>query len=253
MDNRTEQLADGVWRIEVSYAINAYLLANDGHGDADGLTLVDSGTRTSGPRLVRSIRMLGLAPLAVGDILLSHWHADHSGSAARFVRSEAAPRVHAGLADLPAVRGDDPLPQRSAAHGDVSLLGRLLARYLRPGPAISGAAGLADGQTLDVAGGVHVVAAPGHTAGHIAFHLPQQGVLLAGDAASNLLWLSRGPGPLRSARRQEASTLRRLAALDFQTLGVGHGPVVSKRARQRLAALADRAQRRPQHLGLDST
>ncbi|MBA2730134.1 MAG: MBL fold metallo-hydrolase [Euzebyaceae bacterium] len=244
MDNRTEQLADGVWRIEVGFAINAYLLANDGQGDAEGLTLVDTGTTTSGPRLVRSIRMLDLAPRAVGDILLSHWHPDHSGSAARFVRSEAAPLVHAGQADLPAVRGDDPRPQRRAAAGDVSRLGRLLAGRLRPGPAVSGATGLVDGATLPVAGGLRVVAAPGHTGGSLAFHLPQRGVLLAGDAALNVLWLSRGPGPIRSARRQEAATLRRLATLDFHILGLGHGPVVAKRAQQRLAALADRAQRR---------
>ncbi|CAN5758620.1 MAG: MBL fold metallo-hydrolase [Actinomycetota bacterium] len=244
MDNGTEQLADGVWRIEVGFAINAYLLANDGLGDAEGLTLVDTGTATSGPRLVRSIRMLGLEPRAVGDILLSHWHADHSGSAARFVRSEAAPRVHAGQADLPAVRGEDPLPQRRAAAGDVSRLGRLLAGRLRPGPAVRDAVGLLDGATLPVAGGVRVVAAPGHTGGSVAFHLHEQGVLLAGDAALNVLWLSRGPGWTRSARRQEAATLRRLATLDFRILGLGHGPLVAKRAQQRLAALADRGQRR---------
>jgi glyoxylase-like metal-dependent hydrolase (beta-lactamase superfamily II) len=244
VDNRTEQLADGVWRIEVGFAVNAYLLANDGRGDAEGLTLVDTGTATAGPRLVRSIRMLGLAPLAVGDILLSHWHADHSGSAARFARSEAASRVRAGEADLPAVRGDDPLPQRRAGTGDVSRLGRLLARHLRPGPAVSGVTGLADGATLPAAGGVRVVAAPGHTGGSIAFHLPSRGVLLAGDAACNVLWLSRGPGFARSARRQEVATLRRLASLDFEILGVGHGPVVARRAADRLAALADRAQRR---------
>lgn len=244
MDNGTEQLADGVWRIEVGFAINAYLLANDGLGDAEGLTLVDTGTATSGPRLVRSIRMLGLEPRAVGDILLSHWHADHSGSAARFVRSEAAPRVHAGQADLPAVRGEDPLPQRRAAAGDVSRLGRLMAGRLRPGPAVRDAVGLLDGATLPVAGGVRVVAAPGHTGGSVAFHLHEQGVLLAGDAALNVLWLSRGPGWTRSARRQEAATLRRLATLDFRILGLGHGPLVAKRAQQRLAALADRGQRR---------
>jgi glyoxylase-like metal-dependent hydrolase (beta-lactamase superfamily II) len=244
VDNGTEQLADGVWRIEVGFAINAYLLANDGLGDAEGLTLVDTGTATSGPRLVRSIRMLGLEPRAVGDILLSHWHADHSGSAARFVRSEAAPRVHAGQADLPAVRGEDPLPQRRAAAGDVSRLGRLLAGRVRPGPAVRDAVGLLDGATLPVAGGVRVVAAPGHTGGSVAFHLHEQGVLLAGDAALNVLWLSRGPGWTRSARRQEAATLRRLATLDFRILGLGHGPLVAKRAQQRLAALADRGQRR---------
>jgi glyoxylase-like metal-dependent hydrolase (beta-lactamase superfamily II) len=105
MDNRTQQLADGVWRVDVAYAVNAFVLADDGQGDAQGLTLVDTGLRSSGARLVRSIRMLGLDPRAVGRVLLTHWHADHAGSAARFADSSAAPSVHVGAEDLDVVTG----------------------------------------------------------------------------------------------------------------------------------------------------
>jgi hypothetical protein len=63
MDNRTEQLPDGVWRVEVGYSINVVVLANDGHGD--GLPIVDTGRRQDSPWLVRSVRMLGFDPLAM--------------------------------------------------------------------------------------------------------------------------------------------------------------------------------------------
>lgn len=241
MDHRTEQLADGVWRIEAGPFVNTYLLANDGHTDADGLTLVDSGTRSAGPRIVRSIRMAGLDPRGLTDVLLTHWHRDHNGSAARLAASSAAPRIRVGLGDLAAVRGEDPRPARRAASADITPLGRLLARVNAPGPAVAGATGLADGEQLETAGRTQVVASPGHTAGHVAYWLPKRGVLLAGDAVVTVLWVSRGPGPVRCARSHEAASLRRLADLEPGIVAVGHGPPLTCRAAARLARLAARA------------
>ncbi len=41
---------------------------------------------------------------------------------------------------------------------------------------------LADGQRLDLAGGVRVIFTPGHTPGHIALYLERSRTLIAGDA-----------------------------------------------------------------------
>ena len=235
MDNHTEELAADVWRVEVAPYTNAFVLA-----DAGGrLTLVDTGIRRSGPRLVRSVRLLGFAPTAIDHVVLTHWHADHTGSAARFAASSAAPTVSVGHGDLAAVRGADPRPQARAR--DASRTARLLGRWTRPGPAVSQAQPLAHGQVLATAGGAVVVETPGHTPGHISLHLIERGVLLAGDAVMNLLWLSRGFGPVRSARSREAGSLRRLVELDFDVLAPGHGPPVTSGARRRLRRLADRA------------
>ncbi|MPZ89491.1 MAG: MBL fold metallo-hydrolase [Nitriliruptorales bacterium] len=236
MDNRTEQLADGVWRVEVTTYVNAYVLANDGCGDAEGLTLVDTGTPRSGPRLVRSIRLMGLDPRAVGDVLLTHWHADHAGSAARFARSSAAPTVWVGEGDLAVVREGlrPPVPPRR----DTTALGRPLSRLVPPPPGVPAVSGLADGARLEAAGGIQVVASPGHTPGHLAYLVASRGVLLTGDALLNVLFLSRGPRLLRSARSIEQDTIKRLAGLEFDLLAFGHGPPLLKRARERLAALA---------------
>lgn len=238
MDNRTEKLADGVWRVEVAPLINAYLLAADGHGDSAGLTLVDCGTPGSGPRLVRSIRMLGFDPTAVNTIVLTHWHADHMGSAARFAASTAAPAVLVGRADAPAVRGDDPHPHRTAPPGDVSRLGRIVSRMAAPGPPVPAARPLDDGEVLAAAHGATIIASPGHTAGSISLLAGR--VLLAGDAVMNVGRLTRGPGPFRSARSSEAATLERLASEEFDVLAVGHGPPVVTDARRRLERLARR-------------
>ena len=242
MDNRTQQLADGVWRVEVAPMTNAYVVAGDGSGDADGLTLVDCGTRTSGPRLVRSIRLLGFDPTAVNHLVLTHWHADHMGSAARFASSSATPVVYAGRADAPAVEGHDPRPHRTAAPGEITRMGRLLGRLATPGPPLTGVATLDEGDRLPWAGDARVLATPGHTAGSISLLTPS-GVLIAGDAVLNLGRLTRGFGAFRSALSQEAATLRRLAAEDFTILAVGHGPPVVRGAHRQLERLAARAQR----------
>ena len=239
MDNRTEQLADGVWRVEVGYYVNAYVVAADGRGDAEGLLLLDTGWRRSGRRLVRSIHHLGLDPRAVRDVLLSHWHADHAGSAARFARSSAAPTVHVGEADRPVVDGTAPAPagRRSTTH-----LGRLLHRggVYRPPAPVPAPHPLVDGQHFEAGGGLQVVAAPGHTPGHCAFWLPERGVLVAGDAVWNVWFLSRGPRFSCSALPARRATLRRLAGFDAGVLALGHGPPLADRAQRRLATLADR-------------
>ena len=243
MDNRTSRLADGVWRLEVRTWVSAYLLANNGVSDADGLTLVDTGTAGCGPSLVRSIRLAGLDPLAVQDVYLTHWHRDHAGSAARLAASSAAPAVHAGAADAAVVRGEVPRPYAVAAPGDVSRLGRLLTPFMRPAAPVRDVRALQAGAQRDIAGGLRVLATPGHTPGHVSLHLPAAGVLLAGDAVFNLLRLTRGPALARSARSHEAATLRQLAALDVEVLAPGHGPPLRGRVAEKLARLAERAAR----------
>ena len=234
MDNRTERIAEGVWRIEPRWSINTYLVENP-----DGLTLVDTGTSSAGPSLVRSIRLLGFDPRDVGRVVLTHWHRDHMGSAARFAASSANPEVFIGRRDIAPATGRQPRPHEAAAPGDVTRLGRLLSPLFTPGPAVQQATALDDGQRID-GSDLIVVDSPGHTAGSISLHLPDRGVLLAGDALFNILRLTRGPATVRSARTDEAQTLQRLADLDFEVLGVGHGPPVVTDARARLGRLAQR-------------
>lgn len=237
MDNRTEQLADGVWRLEVATYINVVLIAHDGHGDAEGLTVVDTGVKSAGGALVRSIRMLGFDPRALRTVLLTHWHRDHTGSAAGLAASSARPRVYARAPDLEVVQGVvDPRATRPAA---TTRLGRALARVNRPGPAVPAAQPLRDGENLALAGGAEVVATPGHTPGHTAFWLPDRGVLLAGDAVFNVWRLGRGPRFLCSDLPAVPATVRRLAAYDADVVAMAHGPPLLGRTRQRLESLLD--------------
>lgn len=243
MDNHTERLAEGAWRIEVGPSVNAFVLANDGRSDREGLTLVDTGFARSGPRLVRSIRLAGLNPAAIRDVLLTHWHRDHTGSAARFTRSSAAPRICAGAGDVAVITGEVANPHRIAPPGDVTRVGRRAGLLSRPGEPVGEVTPLQGGERLDIAGGLVVVATPGHTAGHLSFHLPREGLVLAGDAVLNIFWLSSGIPAMQSARRSQGGSLRRLAGLNAALLAPSHGPPVRRRIAERLLRLAEKADR----------
>ena len=77
---------------------------------------------------------------------------------------------------------------------------------------------------------------PGHTDGSIAVHVPELGVLLTGDTVAE----HQGAvvlGPFNLDRDLAWTSLQRLAALDVEVAGFGHGePIVKDAARAMLAA-----------------
>jgi len=81
---------------------NAYLL------DGETPTLIDTGVSTPGVRadLVEGIAEAGLSLPDLDRILLTHWHADHSGLAGELA-AESGATVFAHEADVPLVAGDD--------------------------------------------------------------------------------------------------------------------------------------------------
>jgi glyoxylase-like metal-dependent hydrolase (beta-lactamase superfamily II) len=86
-----------------------------------------------------------------------------------------------------------------------------------------------DGAELDVAGRPRVIFTPGHTYGHCALHLPDRGVVLAGDAfvTYNPYTDSHGPqivsGAATADSTEALASLDRLAALDGELALTGHG------------------------------
>ena len=81
---------------------NAYLI------DGDTPTLIDTGVSTPDVRadLVDGLSDAGVPPSDLDRILLTHWHADHSGLAGELAAASGA-TVFAHEADVPLVAGDD--------------------------------------------------------------------------------------------------------------------------------------------------
>ena len=89
--------------------------------------------------------------------------------------------------------------------------------------------------------GIRAVAIPGATPGETAFY-SDTGVLILGDAVINVsteAGLEFLPDKYCDDPKQNRESLKTLLAYDFHTLILAHGPPVTTRARERLAALLE--------------
>jgi glyoxylase-like metal-dependent hydrolase (beta-lactamase superfamily II) len=107
----------------------------------------------------------------------------------------------------------------------------LLVGFARNGrsPKIGEVTTFCDGDVLDVPGRPIAIPTPGHTAGHVSFHLPDRGVLFAGDAMNRRNPLTGRMGPqimpscFNLSSAQALESLSNLENLDAGTVLFGHG------------------------------
>jgi glyoxylase-like metal-dependent hydrolase (beta-lactamase superfamily II) len=195
--------------------------------DGDDLTLVDTGIPGSGPAIADAVAALGLPTSAVRRIVITHGHEDHAGSAAEIHAWHGAP-VYAHVEDAPVVRGErrraDPVLTdfERPIWDQVTALG-ITSLAIPPAPVT---VELTGGESLDFGDGARVVSIPGHTPGSIAVHLPEHGVLFAGDTVATTPETGVLPGVFNVDRAALLDSYRRLADLDPDTVCVGHGASV---------------------------
>ena len=185
--------------------VNAYLVREE-----DGLTLVDTTMGKAADAIVAT------ADLPIRRIALTHGHADHTGALDALVARlgtdvevsipDADAAILAGEAEKPS--GSWPKLQTTPDH------------RLQPG---------------DRVGSLEVVAAPGHTPGHVAFLDTRDRSLIAGDVfttygrtevTNHFYWRFPFAAMATSDKRVDAESARTLRALQPTLLVVGHGPAV---------------------------
>jgi glyoxylase-like metal-dependent hydrolase (beta-lactamase superfamily II) len=237
------EVASGVWRLGTEL-VNWYLVDDDGR-----LTVVDTGAPKYRPQLDAALARLGRGLGDVAAIVLTHAHSDHIGFAEE-LRGETGVPVHVHSGDEQLARTGKPpakneisfLPELRYPHVYRLIwhLGRNGALKVNP---VREVRTFGDGELLDVPGGLRVVHTPGHTAGHCAFHLERQGVLVAGDALCTLNPVTGARGPQlmpRSFNLSSATCLDSLAEIEDLEAGVvvfGHG----EPWREGVAAAVERA------------
>lgn len=208
--------------------------------DGSDVTLVDAGYLGYADQVLASVRHVGgRRNASLAAVVLTHAHVDHLGAASRLHASRGVP-VLVHEAEAAHVRGEV-IEQVTAL--------QILKQSWRPrvfGWAVhiitQGKAPkaervsdpvtfVADGGPLDVPGGLVPIPTPGHTSGHCAYHLPDRGVLLVGDAFATGHATSAKQGPQlmpaffdhdRARARESLSALEPLAA---SIVVPGHGPV----------------------------
>jgi glyoxylase-like metal-dependent hydrolase (beta-lactamase superfamily II) len=193
--------------------VNAYLVRED-----DGLTLVDTGMGMAG-RIQEAAATLG-APIT--RIALTHAHGDHIGSLDALAAALPGVEVAISARDARLMAKDKTLEPGES--------GKLRGSY--PGAKTKPTRLLAAG---DRVGSLEVIAAPGHTPGHVAFLDTRDGTLFCGDAFTTIggvATTARLPWRFPLAyvatwdREIELETARALRALDPARLAPGHGRIV---------------------------
>ena len=211
--------------------VNAFLI------DDNGLTLIDTGTPGSSGKILQAIRELGRQPSDVRRILVTHCHADHTGSLAVVKRlTHAAVYMHP--LDAALVRNGQAGRSLQFALGPFSPLARVVMSR-RSTTTVEAAridVELQHGQEIDGVSGLRAVHTPGHTAGHLVYLWRKEGgVLFLGDGAFHVLRL--GYPPIFEDRAEAKRSLAKIAGLTFATACFAHGGPILKDAAGQFAGL----------------
>jgi glyoxylase-like metal-dependent hydrolase (beta-lactamase superfamily II) len=206
--------------------VNSWLVRED-----DGLTLIDANIGGTADRILAKARDLG-APIT--RIAITHAHPDHIGSLDALADRLPGVEVLISARDARLLAGDDSKDPHEPDGG------KLRGMKVRTAPT----GHLAPGERV---GSLEVVAAPGHTPGHVALLDTRDRTLYCGDAYSTYIRVAtsaelRLPTPLPSLatwhKPTELASARALRALDPARLAPGHGRLVEAPGAAMDAALA---------------
>lgn len=227
----------GIWWLHGTRGSNVFLVeADDG-----SLALVDTGFGASAGEILRQIAEV--APgRRLAAILLTHYHADHAGSAGALHRATGAPVV-LGRGDCE--ERDRELTVRPMA-GRTHIARFILRRFHGAGGPATPVARPIESET-EVLPGILAVPVPGHTRGSCVFEVPRLDAAFAGDLIiSHHGALARS---MRMANRDDAqylATLRAYAARAPRNGLPGHGTPVLGTFGDALRVLAALPRRGPQ-------
>lgn len=218
--------------------VHAFLLQHH-----DELILIDTLFDADAQVILDEIHRIGKTISDLKHIVLTHGHRAHLGGLAALKRLSGA-RIYSHAWEADIVSGDRP-------QQGVNLLPRADSFVVWPILFFGTLAGPASAHKPcpvdelidegDQIGPLRVLFTPGHTPGHLAFYWQERGALFTGDAFVTWPLICPGwPNAMLNAK-QTWESLKRLAQLDVEVVGVGHGAPLTKNGGAVLRALATHA------------
>lgn len=213
---RIERVADGVWALVSRPLEDRTTLCNGGIiAGRNGVVLIEAFASDVGARWMaeQATRLAGRAPT---HVVLTHYHADHTGGLAA-AQSVGAPAVLAtpGTRDRIRVTGDPPPHE-------------LLNRAIPLDPIRPTEIDLGDRSVL-------LVPRRGHTKSDVTVEITEPAVTFCGD----LVWNDMFPNYIDAIPSRLTQTVRLLRATGSSTYVPGHGPLADEPALDRYIELLD--------------
>jgi glyoxylase-like metal-dependent hydrolase (beta-lactamase superfamily II) len=182
-------------------SVSAYVLARRGEA-----VIVDTGNPGSENAIEASLGVLDLGWTDVAHVIVTHLHPDHQGSVPAVMNLAPEAAGYAGALDIPQI--SSPRELVPVDDGD---------------------------QVFDL----EIIATPGHTPGHISVFDRAGGLVVAGDAMNGNAGGVAGANPNFTPDMATANeSIKKLAALTFDTIAFGHGDPVVGNASQLVADFA---------------
>jgi glyoxylase-like metal-dependent hydrolase (beta-lactamase superfamily II) len=220
--------------------MNLCLLVAEGEA-----TLIDAGLPGVSAPLLAYLAEIGLPPEAIKRIIVTHHHIDHVGGLPEIIALTGA-EVWAHKKDAPLIDGSTPRPaippeRLEARLAQVPAEAREAAiarmKHMADIPPVPVDLRLVGGEELNLLGGVEILHAPGHTAGHLVLYLPAESLLIAGDLMRYQEGVIRESPPDFALDAAEAlASARRIAAhLPFERFIGYHGGYMVSGAKKLLS------------------
>ena len=224
---RLEELHDGVWAlISTPLAENDWTTLSNGGiiAGKDRVLVVESFARTEGAAWVaqRTHELTGRWPT---DVVLTHYHGDHTNGVAGFSKGQQTPRIWA-TPTTRALLGPKEGESNNSGRADQSAREGLFASLAELDES--------DSTEIDLGGRkVRLHPRTGHTASDVTIELEDPSVVFYGD----LLWSGMFPNYRDTTPSAFASSIR-AAMRERETVYVpGHGPLAGAADVKRLLAV----------------
>jgi glyoxylase-like metal-dependent hydrolase (beta-lactamase superfamily II) len=218
----------GVYCIEGAGSARVYFVG------APDYALIDTGVPGKADRIISALALIGIQPLQVKRIILTHHHWDHVGGLWEIKRRTGAP-VLAHPRDAEYITGKRArrAPRRPLGRLIYAAFGLFGARDL---PNVEVDQLINDGDTV---GSLTVVHTPGHTPGHLCFL--RGDYLFSGDLLRATSPAFREtPHVFTADVPTSRASIRKVAEMEFQAILSSHHPPYVFRASERVRALASK-------------
>lgn len=222
-----KNINNNIYQIDLG-VVNCFLL-----DDGGALTLIDTGIKGSEKKIFKALAGIGKKPADIKQIILTHLHPDHAGSAAVIQQMFNIP-VYAHHKDAELIeQGIGMREPMTRTPGFISWLvySLLLKKAPKTITPVSNVIKLNDEQLLPILSGIKVIHSPGHSAGHISLLFEKEKLLVAGDICMNTKGIDYSI--LYEDVVLAKQTLKKVLKYNFNIACFGHGkPVIGDASRK---------------------